>query len=56
MKMNQKGKGNDYFCTPPYIFRQLNDIFHFTLDVAASDENHLCDYYFTEHENALYRG
>lgn len=24
MKMNQKGRGNDEFCTPDYIYRQLN--------------------------------
>lgn len=53
MKMNQKGKGNDCFCPPPYIFDQLDNIFNFTLDVAASEENHLCESYFTEKDNAL---
>lgn len=56
MKMNQKGRGNDEFETPRHIFRQLNNIFHFTLDAAASDNNHLCEYYFTKFENGLYRG
>lgn len=56
MKMNQKGRGNDNFQTPLYVFRQLNDIFHFTCDVAASDNNHLCAYYFTKDDNALERG
>ena len=51
MKMNTKG--NDYFETPRSIFRQLDDIFKFTLDVAANENNHLCEYYFTEQDNAL---
>ena len=36
MKMNQKGKGNDNFETPDYIFNQLNKIFDFNLDVACT--------------------
>ena len=36
--MNQKGKGNDEFCTPDYIFFQLNSIFKFELDAAASGD------------------
>ena len=42
MKMNQKGRGNDEFCTPDYIFKQLNDIFNFQLDAACSDTNCKC--------------
>ena len=53
MIMNQKGKGNDCFETPDYIFKQLNAIFNFELDVAASKENHLCYCYYTEEQNAL---
>ena len=53
MKMNQKGRGNDCFETPDYIFKQLNAIFNFELDVAASKENHLCYCYYTEEQNAL---
>ena len=34
--MNQKGKGNDNFETPDYIFNQLNKIFDFNLDVACT--------------------
>lgn len=40
--MNQKGKGNDNFETPDYIFEQLNDIFNFELDAACSDKNCKC--------------
>ena len=53
MKMNTKG--NDYFETPRSIFRQLDDIFKFTLDVAANENNHLCEYYFTEDVFVIHR-
>lgn len=39
--------------TPAYIFNYLDQLFHFTTDVAASSDNHLCDRYFTEADNAL---
>lgn len=53
MIMNQKGKGNDCFGTPLFLFNQLDRIFHFTLDAAANDDNHLCEVYF---KNCLYCG
>lgn len=53
MKMNQKGKGNDNFETPDYIFNQLNAIFDFNLDVAASESNAKCNEYITKEANAL---
>lgn len=37
--------------TPPEIFDPLNAEFHFTLDAAASDENALCDCYYTKEED-----
>jgi phage N-6-adenine-methyltransferase len=33
---------NDEFRTPPAIFAALDDEFHFTVDVAANEENALC--------------
>ena len=39
MKMNQKGRGNDNFQTPDFIFNQLNNIFNFTFDVACTSKN-----------------
>lgn len=39
--------------TPPSLFEELNKEFHFTLDAAADDSNHLCDYYFTQEEDGL---
>lgn len=40
MKMNVKG--NDNFRTPDHIFKQLNDIFNFTLDAACTTEDCKC--------------
>jgi phage N-6-adenine-methyltransferase len=44
---------NDNWETPPELFNLLNSHFHFTLDVAASHENHKCIRYFTELSNGL---
>ncbi len=41
MKMNVKG--NDNFRTPDHIFKQLNDIFNFTLDAACTTEDCKCE-------------
>lgn len=48
MIMNQKGRGNDNFQTPDYIYEQLNNIFHFTLDVAATDKDTKCEFYLPD--------
>jgi phage N-6-adenine-methyltransferase len=37
--------------TPPEVFDPLNKEFKFTLDVAASDENALCDSYYTKEDD-----
>ena len=39
--------------TPKWLFEQLDAEFHFTLDPCSTDENHLCDKYFTIKENGL---
>ena len=39
--------------TPKELFDKLNSEFNFELDAAASDENHKCENYFTEEQNAL---
>ena len=39
--------------TPPYFFRLLDDEFHFTLDPAASDQNHKCPKYYTIQDDGL---
>lgn len=43
----------NYWETPQKLFDELDAEFHFTLDAAASDENHKCERYFTEKENGL---
>jgi len=46
--------GNDSWRTPRWLFDYLNAEFGpFTLDAAASDENHLCDKYYTEQNSGL---
>lgn len=44
---------SDNWATPQYLFDMLNNEFHFTLDVCASDDNHKCDKYFTKYQNGL---
>ena len=44
---------NDLWRTPKEVFKYFNDQYSFECDVAASDDNHLCDYYLTEEINAL---
>ncbi len=39
--------------TDPVIFSALNKEFNFCLDVAASDDNHLCEEYYTKDLDAL---
>ena len=43
----------DSWRTPKQVFDYLNDEFGFVLDVAASDENHLCDDYYTIDDDSL---
>lgn len=39
--------------TPPGLFAELNKKYHFTLDVAATDENALCERYYTREKDGL---
>lgn len=47
------GKLSDAYRTPEWIFDWLDDEYGFTCDAAASDENHLCDHYYTLERSAL---
>ena len=38
----------DYWETPQSLFNALDSEFHFTLDVAASDQNAKCKRYYTK--------
>ncbi len=43
----------NYWETPQALFDELNEEFHFTLDAAASDDNHKCSRYFTAQNSGL---
>jgi len=45
--------GRDNYRTPDYVFDYYNKQYHFVCDVAASDEDHKCEYYFIKEENGL---
>lgn len=44
---------NDLWRTPPEVFNTLNNEFDFIADMACSNENTLCDIFFTEEEDSL---
>lgn len=39
--------------TPQDFFDELNEEFHFNLDVCANETNHKCDNYFSEEQDGL---
>ena len=43
----------NFWETPQRLFDELDAEFHFTLDAAASDENHKCARYFTQNDDGL---
>lgn len=43
----------DAWGTPMFLFRQLDDEFHFTLDVCAHKDNAKCERFFSRVENGL---
>ena len=51
--MRRHEGGRDDWRTPPDLFAALDAEFHFTLDAAASDDNHLTERYLTEAEDGL---
>lgn len=44
---------SDEWVTPRELFQKYDDIYHFDLDAAASDENAQVPTYFTKEDNAL---
>lgn len=44
---------NDEWTTPKWLFDYLNHVNHYDTDLAADDNNHLCDRYFTAENSAL---
>jgi phage N-6-adenine-methyltransferase len=53
--VTNNAKAFQEYQTPPDLFAELDEEFHFTLDAAASHENALCERYFTEEEDGLSR-
>lgn len=47
--------GQDNYRTPDYLFNYYHNRYHFICDVAASDEDHKCDVYYTKQQNGLYQ-
>lgn len=45
----------DCWETPQWLFDELNEEFHFTLDVAATEDNAKCPKFFTAAEDGLTR-
>ena len=45
--------GNDDWRTPLWLYKRLDQDFHFGLDAAATDENALAPAWFTAEDNAL---
>lgn len=43
----------DNWETPGYLFRELDEEFHFTVDLCADDQNHKCDKYYTKENDGL---
>src|SRR6266487_7010565 len=46
-------KDTDERSTPPELFKELDDEFHFEIDVCALQDNHKCERYFHLSENGL---
>jgi phage N-6-adenine-methyltransferase len=44
---------NQSWETPDDLFKQIDDVFHFTRDVCASKENAKCIHYFSEENSCL---
>jgi phage N-6-adenine-methyltransferase len=44
---------SDEWLTPWALFKELHDEFNFTLDAAASEDNHLCPVYYTKETDGL---
>src|SRR5690554_2509597 len=44
---------NDNWQTPDYVFKRLDNIFHFNLDAAADGQNKKAEYFIDEELNAL---
>lgn len=53
MNAGMYSTGNSIWETPQDLFDKLNEEFHFTLDVCATEKNHKCERYFTPEQDGL---
>lgn len=44
---------SDEWATPQWLFNELNEIFHFSLDLCATADNAKCRNYFTQTDDGL---
>jgi site-specific DNA-methyltransferase (adenine-specific) len=51
--LSKKSTSSDEWETPQDLFNKLNDQYHFTLDLCATDQNHKCNQYFTKQQDGL---
>ena len=52
LRVHTSSKSNEWE-TPIDFFKKYDNIFHFDIDVASTDSNHLCEKYWTINDNAL---
>jgi site-specific DNA-methyltransferase (adenine-specific) len=53
LRVKYKNLQNKYIKTPKIIWNKLSKEFNFTVDLCASDKNHLLPKYYTKENNAL---
>ncbi len=46
-------QGSSNWATPQKLFNELNEVFNFTIDLAADTSNHKCKRYYDERANGL---
>ena len=45
---------SDEWKTPQELYKELNERFKFTLDPCSTEENHLCDKYYTKKKKTVF--
>ncbi len=53
LKQDQNNNKNDW-CTPPWLFKRLNEVFNFEVDGAATKLNTVCDYFISKETTNLH--
>jgi len=53
---NTPSESKDYWSTPQWLYNWLDSIFHFEIDLAANTGNAKHKVFYTEEDNALFKG